>query len=445
MNNNIKSLKNKIVFPGIGMRIIKSAIGVFLCYIVNLFRGDMGIVFYSQLAVLWCIQDYVSETKSRAKQRTIGTVIGAIWGLIIILIRNLLAGLLSPINVSLSVSLSEKFMLSVNDIVYGVLISLTIIFVLYTTVVIKKKQASYFSCVVFLSIVVNHITDANPYVFVLNRFLDTMIGIIIGVFVNCFELPKKKHKEILFLSGLDDTLLAPNGTMSDYSKVELNRMIENGAQFTISTIRTPASLMEPLRNINLKLPVIAMDGAALFNLKENAYEQVYVISPENSKLIKEYLSQNEIPYFANVIIDDLLIIYYQRTNHAGYNELIKRLKSSPYRNYIKRTVPDDESVVYYMVIDLTERIEELYNNMAENEFLKRFKIAITPSNELDGYSTLKIYNHNAKKENMIDYLKKKVNAEKFITFGTIEGKYDYLINPGDFNKVVKLMKKEFEK
>lgn len=418
----------KITFPPIGMRIVKSAVGVFLCYIVNLLRGESGIVFYSQIAVLWCMQDYISETKNRAKQRTIGTVVGAVWGLVIILLR---------------VSVN-KYYGHMSEIIYAIIISLSIVLVLYSTVVLKKRQASYFSCVVFLSIVVNHIADDNPYIFVLNRFLDTMIGILIGVLVNCFELPREKRRDILFLSGLDDTLLASNGRMSDYSKVELNRMIEDGAQFTISTIRTPASLMEPLRNVNLKLPVITMDGAALYNIKENAYEHVYVISPENSKVIKEYLSQNEIPFFANVIIDDLLIIYYQHTCHAGYNELIQKLKSSPYRNYINRQVPDDESVVYYMVIDLEERINELYERMVKDDFLNKFKIIIQKSIYITGYSMLKIYNHNATKENMIDYLKKKVNTSKFITFGTIEGKYDYIIKPGDFNKVVKYMRKEYE-
>lgn len=418
---------NMVALPRIGMRIIKSAIGVFLCYLVNLLRGDSGIVFYSQLAVLWCIQDYISETKSRAAQRTIGTVIGAVWGLIVILVHAAIS----------------KYV-SVADIIYGVIVSVSIILVLYTTVIFKKKQASYFSCVVFLSIVVNHITDSNPYLFVLNRFLDTMIGIIIGVVVNCFELPRRKNRDILFLSGLDDTLLAPNGAMSDYSRVELNRMIEDGAQFTISTRRTPASLMDPLRSIKLKLPVIAMDGAALYNIRDNSYEHVYVISPDNSKLIRTYLIQNEIPYFANIIIDDLLIIYYQKTQHAGYNDLIKKLKASPYRNYIKRRVPDDESVVYFMVIDIHEKIDELYHRMVNDDFLKQFKILVHPSNDLEGYSLLKIYNHNATKDNMVEYLKEKLHNKNIKTFGTIEGKYDYVIEPGDFNKVVKLMKNEYE-
>ena len=96
---------------------------------------------------------------------------------------------------------------------------------------------------VFLSIAVNHAKDLNPYLFVWNRCLDTIIGILIGVAVNEFSLPREKHEEILFVSGLDDTLLC-GSRLSDYSRVELNRMIDEGLHFTISTCRTPASLLE---------------------------------------------------------------------------------------------------------------------------------------------------------------------------------------------------------
>ena len=426
-NTERKLLRNH-KFPLIGMRIIKSAVGILLCYAVDMLRGGRGIIFYSQLAVLWCIQDYVSETGKMARQRTIGTVIGAAWGLVFLLVNRMLPE-------------TPDF---TAEVINACFVSISIILVLYTTVILKKKQASYFSCVVFLSIVVNHISDINPYIFVLNRFLDTMIGILIGVCVNCFELPRKKNRDTLFLSGLDDTLLAESGEISDYSKVELNRMIEDGAQFTISTIRTPASLMEPLRDIKIKLPMIVMDGAALYNKQENTYEYVYIISPESSKMIREYLQQNEIPYFANVIIDDLLLIYYQHTSSVAYNTLIEKLRSSPYRNYIRRNVPDNECVVYYMVIDSKEHIENLYYRLQQADSMKHFKMVIHPSIEIEGYYQLKIYNHNATKENMIRYLKKMVQTDKVVTFGTIENKYDHVIRPGDFNGVVKMMKKDYE-
>ena len=60
---------------------------------------------------------------------------------------------------------------------HAAFVSGMIVVVLYTTVVMQKKQASYFSCVVFLSIVVNHIGDLNPYLFVWNRFLDYSVSV----------------------------------------------------------------------------------------------------------------------------------------------------------------------------------------------------------------------------------------------------------------------------
>lgn len=436
MNNNMYNSKNRI--PGIGMRIIKSAIGIFLCFLIDYFRGSSGIVFYSQLAVLWCIRDYVSETKKYAIQRTIGTVIGAVYGLIVIIGKGFVINNYSFLD---SISAGDTYGFY-DSIVYGLVVSIVIIFVLYTTVLLKQKQASYFSCVVFLSIVINHMSDSNPYLFVWNRFLDTMIGIIIGVMVNCINFHKYNRQNMLFLSGIDDTLLSPLGEVSAYSRVELNRMIENGIKFTVSTIRTPASLLDPMRGINLKLPVIAMDGAALYNIADNSYEKVYVISQGYSFEIQEYLISEDIDFFTNVVMDDVLLIYYRDSNNSYYNELIKKLRKSPYRNYIKKNDIVEHEVVYFMIIDTIEKNNKLLESFKNQSIFDDLKVTVTNSAEIEGCSQIKIYNKNATKENMVDYLKEKLDVEKIVTFGTIENRYTYTIEPGDFNRVVRLIKKD---
>jgi len=436
MNNSINGNTNKHL-PRIGMRIIKSAVGVFLCFMIDYFRGDSGIVFYSLLAVLWCIRDYVSETKRFALQRTVGTLIGAIYGLVLLVGSRFIAEGLIRSNTLIS-TLSE---LANSKIGYGLIVSVFIILLLYSTVILGQNQASYFSCVVFLSIVINHVSDVNPYIFVWHRFLDTMIGIIVGVCVNCVSIHRNKCKDTLFLSGLDDTLLAPGGEISPYSRVELNRMIEGGVNFTVSTIRTPASLLEPLRGINLSLPVIAMDGAALYNLAENSYEKVYIISSEHSLFVQKYLDEKKINYFTNVVIEDVLLIYYQETDNEFYNSLMNKMKKSPYRNYIMQKEIGQQNVVYFTIIDSDENIDTLIKEFRQQDFYKDYKITVSKENTIDGCSLIKIYNKNASKENMLDYLKKRLNINKTVTFGTIEGKYTYTIAPGEFNQVVKLMKK----
>lgn len=422
-------MKKRTSIPRIGMRIIKSAAAVLLCYAVSFLRGNSGIVFYSMLAALWCIQGYVANSKKNAAQRFIGTVIGALYGLVYLLGRQ---------------AVSDFAGVEISPYVNALCVSLFIVVVLYTTILIRKKQASYFSCVVFLSIVVNHVTDANPYIFVWNRFLDTVIGIAIGLFVNTVSLPRAKRRDILFLSELDDTLLNQSGSMSDYSKVELNRMLDDGMNFTICTMRTPASLMEPMRDIRLKLPVIAMDGAVLFDIREKMYLKVYVISKEKAKQIRALVEAEGLTCFANVVIDDMLVIYYDADGDEVHKKLVKELRGSPYRNYVQRAMPEDEDVVYFMLLYPKIVIDAFYQKLEEAGFTRELRVIKYDSQDYPGYAYIKIYNKNATKANMAAYLKNMTGVSQTVTFGSAEGSYDVQAERGDLDRTVRRLKNLYE-
>lgn len=420
-------MKYKSMLPPIGMRILKSAAAIELCFIVSFLRGNDGIVFYSQLAALWCIQIYTSNTLQNAVQRLTGTVIGALYGLLFLLAR-------------------KFFQIPGQDsqVLSSLVISGMIILILYTTVLIKKKQASYFSCVVFLSIVVNHAADASPYLFVWNRFLDTVIGIVIGLGINTVSLPRKKRKDILFISGLDDTLLNKQGSLSDYSRVELNRMLDEGANFTISTMRTPASLLEPMRDIRLKLPVIAMDGAVLYDIREKRYLKKYEISAGDTEQILALIKENGLTCFTNVVVDDLLIIYYEETGDAIQKKLVEQLRRSPLRNYVRRQPPKDTQAIYLMMLYPHEVIEHFYRVLKKGGFTEKLKVLKYASQDYHGYSYIKIYHRDATREHMTIQLREMLHLEHTVTFGSIPGRYDEVIHEGDMNRVVHVLRQQYE-
>lgn len=418
---------NKHKIPGIGMRIIKSAIAVCVCYIIHIIRAGDGMVFYSQLAALWCIQMYSSNTMKNAIQRTIGTLVGAVFGLAYLLLYKEVNG-------------------NINEWSEAMIISLMIVAVLYTTVLLKKKQASYFSCVVFLSIVVNHVADANPYIFVWNRFLDTMIGIAVGILVNDFRINFHPDKETLFVSGLDDTLLDKEEMLSAYSKVELNRMIDSGMKFTVSTMRTPASILEKMRDVHLNLPVIAMDGAVLYDTRSNAYLKAYIISSNTSRRLMYLISREELCWYANVIVDDTLLIYYGDMTDEINNKMVDELKISPFRNYVKRPLPYDENVAYFMILDREHKVNKFMKRLKKEGMFDSLRIITYPSDDYPGYSYIKIYNKNASRENMIKYLLDMSGLEKIVTFGSIKDQYDVYVdvNEDGANRVVKEIQKRYE-
>ena len=414
--------------PPIGQRIIKSFAAVFLCFVVYYIRGKHGTPFYSALAVLQCMQPYHDKTLNVAKNRIRGTFTGAFWGAILI-----------AMEIFLFPSVQD------DTITHYIFVSLFIGLVIYSTVLLKITQSSYFSCVVYLSIVVNHMGDANPWMFVVNRVVDTLIGIGIAFLVNeSSYLPREKHNDILFVSGIDDTLLNNKNKLLPYSKIELNRMINSGANFTVATRWTPASIRESLGEITFKYPIIVMNGAALYDMNENTYLLTDTMSAKASEKVIKVLDAEGINYYSNVILDDTVLIYYKELKNDVDRQLYMQLRKSPYRNYIKSDVPPDTEVVYFMIIDETDRILELYHSLKEKIGEDLYQIIHYESKDFKGASYIKIYNKEVSREKMLEKLKQRLNFEQSILFGTVKKHCDILIEGNDYNQLVKTMKRYYE-
>lgn len=415
--------ENTFHFPKPGQRIVRSVIAVACCFCVFYLRNREGIPFYSALAVLQCIQPYQDSMAQVAKKRVTGTFVGAFWGLVIILIQMYL------------------FHGSLMDTFLGyMLISLFTGIVIYSTVVLNCKNTAYFSCVVFLSITVMHMTDASPFLFVFNRVLDTLIGVGIALIVNTVHLPRKRQKDILFVSGIDDTLLNQKDQMSPYSRIELNRLIDSGAKFTVSTGRTPATIRESLPGIHLKLPVIAMDGAVLYDLNENSYLMKYQMSTSQAQTICDFLDRKGISYFTNCVVDDLLVIYYDQLISPLHQEVYERRHRSPHCNYVQKTQSVYENVVYLYLLDKKEIMEKLYRELMEQEWIDSYRVAFHDPIRYPGCANIKIYIKDATRENMLRNLKALLNLDKVITFGSVEGRYDVCIEDTGKDEMVKTLK-----
>lgn len=410
--------KKRKKLPGIGMRIIKSAVAVLLCFGVYLLRRRTGIPFYSALAALWCLQPYVSNSLKMAAQRTIGTLIGAVFGIVVLV--------------------AELYVFPIHDALAGYLVSsLMLIPILYTTVLMKQKSASYFSCVVFLSITVTHLTDANPFVFALNRVLDTLIGVGVGLLVNTAALPRRRDRETLFVAELDYTLLANNDNISGYSMVELNRLTDSGMRFTIATMRTPTSLREVGGDIRLPLPVVAMDGAVIYDMQENSYLKCYIISPETTRELIDFAEARLFHCFTNVILDDVLLIYYGELRNPAEEQIYRELHISPYRNYLKRPVPAGQGAVYLMLVDTDARIQWLCEELERAGYAARLRLVTYASERQSGYTHLKIYNKNVSRERMLAELCEMTHAPRVITLGN----QSCDVQVGDGNALVKQLKR----
>lgn len=160
--------------PKVGMRMIKTSIAVFICFLISFLRPD-GIPFYSAIAAILCMQPDVSDSINIALTRTVGTLIGGILGIGVLLIFHY--------NLPSEMLLLKYF-----------IVSLLIIPLIYITIILKKPSASYITCVVFLSVVISHGNDISPFMFGINRIIDTLLGIGVSIIINAI-IPYNKQKK----------------------------------------------------------------------------------------------------------------------------------------------------------------------------------------------------------------------------------------------------------
>ena len=411
-------------FPPIGQRIIKSSAAVAICMAIYYIRSLMpignGIPFYSALAALWCMQPYEDTTKNNAGQRSFGTLIGAVFGLAFL-------NILHFINVT-------------NPIFVYLLASIIIIPVIYSTVLLNKRNASFFSCVVFLSIALTHSFDEDPYIFVFNRILDTFIGIAVGIGINELHFPVKHNDETLYVSGIDDVLISSDSHSMPYSKIELNRLIKGGVKFSVSTVRTPAELTEIMEGVELNLPVIVMDGAALYDIKEKQYLETVFLPSDVCSKAEDIIAECGLNCFVNAIFDTTLLIFYGKLQNVAETDLFETHRHSPYRNYIRSSFRhNDEKVLYLTVLAEKSKIWVLENKL-KSEIGDSVRITVNHS-EYDDFLYLKIFSIKASKHEMMKKLKEHTGIEKIVTFGSIKDEYDVYINDGGGNGTIKKLKK----
>lgn len=411
--------------PRVGLRMVRSAAAVLICLLISLLINREEMRIYASIAALLCIQPYAEETMQMARKRFTGTVIGSAFGGLAILL--------------------EVYLLDIRGSLAGyLLIAAFIIPVLWTAVALKAENAAYFSCVVFLSITVTHITDVNPWLFVWHRMSETLVGILVGIGVSAFHLPRKRRRDTLFVSGLDGVLLNTREELTPYSRIRLNRMLDDGLLFTLSTMRTPASVREAASGLRFRLPIIVMDGAALYDMGKRRYLHASILPWELAMACRAVFEEQGIGCFINGLMDDVLLTYYGDLKNEAERGIYEKCRTSPYRNYVSRRYYRRCPVIYLMGIDRTENMQALYDALKARGLTEQVKIRFYPAADYPGFSFLKIYEKSASRQEKLELLKAELGVEKSVTFSTEREQGDVLMEENDGNLLVKKLARMYE-
>lgn len=372
------------------------------------------------------MQPYTKDMRGVARKRFLGTVIGAVWGLLLLL---------------LEIALNRDGL--PNESVHYILLPLFLVLTLYSTVLMHVQEMAYVSGVVFLVITINHFADANPYLFAFHRLLDTTIGIAVAAVVNRIHLPRSRNTDTLYVSALGHSLLDSESKLSDYSKVELNRLMDDGMKFSLSTVQTQATVRELLPGVRLRYPVITMDGAALYDMGSLSYLRTIPMSEEKAAQIMAWCRDRELPFFASSIEQNLLVIRFRDLENDGMRQLFEGKRASAYRNFIRCEADSYGNIVYLLVLDRHDRIDDAQRQLSDQSWNTDYRV-VKGASEYEGYSFLKIYDASCSRTAMLRELESIMGTKKTITFGGDASRYDVAIPNADRNLLVKELKRRFE-
>jgi Cof subfamily protein (haloacid dehalogenase superfamily) len=238
-------------------------------------------------------------------------------------------------------------------------------------------------------------------------------------------------KKLLYISDLDGTLLSSSGSISKESIQRLNRLIDQGLNFTIATARSYDSAHPILKDLKLKIPAILFNGVYLteFESGENVYLADFITQDVVKGMLELVKPRDLHPfiysYFSN---GEKHRVYYQKTANPGADAYLASLNGDKrLRKVDNFTFDNEEKVSGLLLIDKKKALKNTYQELKQ-KFAKDISLYFAEDVSKKGYFWLQVYHRESNKAHMIKTLARrlKLPLRNVVVFG------DYMNDLGMF-------------
>lgn len=222
----------------------------------------------------------------------------------------------------------------------------------------------------------------------------------------------------LYISDLDGTLLNKNAELSSCSIETINTLMKKGMHFSIATARSAASAVPILKDLQLSLPIILMNGVLVFDLKSKRYLNIEYLAPTSLAILYRILKKYHLNGFLYEVKDHMLSTYYERLSNKSQQDFYTERVNKYHKVFTQVndfSSLEPKNLIYLSLLDKRERLEGAYQLLKDQ---KDFALAYYK----DVYSQedmwyLEIFSAHATKYNAVQYLKKEYHFDRIIGFG----------------------------
>ena len=355
----------------VGKRIMKTCLAVTLCLLFYMVRGYAGEKMPAEAAItaIICMSTNIRATRSSAAGRFFGTLIGAFWGFLFLVVI--------PGVPALGKNLWALYL----HMGLGTLLAL------YTAVLIRKPEVAGLSAIVFLCVVISYPDIENPMEQAFKRILDVMVGTTIAILVNTIRLPRKRRRDRVFFVRMKDLALDQFAEIPTTVLYRLENLLQDGAKICLMSEHAPAFHTTRLGNLQFSVPMIVMDGAAIYDANENAYLSITSIDQNSCRWLMKRLDGMGRSYFIYTVHRDRNCIFHHGQMTGAESAVYQRVKRSPYRYYLDDDHFPVADVVYLKIVGDRKELEQIESQLRPSfDRMKLRSVIREQAGLIDGYS-----------------------------------------------------------
>ncbi len=373
--NKQKNRKALIQWQPIGRRIIKTSVAVTLCLFFYMWRGYQGESMPAEAAItaIICMQPYVHDTQKSALTRLAGTMIGALWGFTFLLLM-----LLFP-------ALGGNLLLLYPLMGVGTLLSL------YSAVLLRKQDAAGLAAIVFVCVVIVFPDITDPMDQAFHRMLDVLVGTVTALAVNAVHLPRHRLRGRIFFVRMKDLAEDQFSRLTPAVLFRLQNLYQEGAKICLMSQHAPAFHASQLDHVIFPVPLIVMDGAAIFDANENVYLSVTHPDVASCRWLIKRLENMRISFFVYTVHRDRNCIYHHGPLSEAERQVYLHLKKSPYRYYLDEDHYAVSDVVYLKIVTSKERAEHIQRELLPQMDQMKLRSVVRPQAGIENGFSLYFY------------------------------------------------------
>ncbi len=223
----------------------------------------------------------------------------------------------------------------------------------------------------------------------------------------------------LYITDLDGTLLNRESIVPSESIKIVNSLLKKGMLFTVATARTPATVVPLLKQLDLELPAILMNGSVLYDVRHQRYIRTHPFTDDDFPLhCTALLESRGLVPFVYRIDDNMLHVFHEPLNNDIQRQFKRERENSPYKEFIPvgdyKTVLTGNPPLFLLVIDRLDRLQTAAAEIERigNCSLYCYRDVLNPE-----YGNLEIYPKGVSKAATAQLVIDQMNPWEVVAFG----------------------------